>query len=825
MVAVQGRGRVLFLSIRYVSDMAITDFGAKIGGARKDLRGTFTKADLDGLNHAERLKLVRKDMVWPTPDYAKLVEDGEVDAKTAAMIKQVRDSLPASPMVYSTANEEDYAKACESYIEVVNTVQATIRGQKTIPGITAALLTDQNFREIIGDVSPKSDVRFGENRVVASFKESERYRAFEKANGALDYSTRSSMHTGLALAGQGSLSREMVRLFRKNPEWPQATGRVHTAIREHNLNPVENPDGTWSIGVYSSRMDPSNYGYYTRRTPFGAVLGKTFESAELAKEALIAAGEEHFKAKHLEKKAKRDAVVQRARVTNPEDVGYRVGPDQRDGYSATGEHYLLELGMRGGEFGNWVNDSERQQVLDRGYDAYCDLADTLGWDRTQISIGGTQAIAFGSRGRGGRNAAAAHYEPMRTVTNLTKPAGEGCLSHEWGHALDHYMGERAIAIGLTIPYADGAHFLSHGRLTTEHLQRVAEADRPEAEKLIELSNAMNRLDRVSEVPSVEEYRAQLQRSLDRAMESSRSAISSFGIGVTDLARWNKHSADEISRISNEAKSLVEAILADPSLSDWESRVKQAVSTTRAQVGRRGSWTYHEERLMEAFGSVAMWTHALADTQQPGFTPPARERFTDYHNACRALDRDTGHKKSYYALPEEMFARGFEATVEDWLRANDRRNPYLVSGTSGAAFPAGDERARATSELLEKIQALGAFIPVLERKRVHEMPVKMELEDLASQQSAEVTTAAPVKEDVVVAEEVGDTEQSVAVAETKDVAREEVRTQPAEVHRQRPSQLDLFFGDEPGSGAQIIANIERNLDGLMRKQRDVSSPAI
>lgn len=46
------------------------------------------------------------------------------------------------------------------------------------------------------------------------------------------------------------------------------------------------------------------------------------------------------------------------------------------------------------------------------------------------------AIAFGARGRNGK--AAAHYEPLRRVINLTKTMGAGSLAHEWFHAIDRF---------------------------------------------------------------------------------------------------------------------------------------------------------------------------------------------------------------------------------------------------------------------------------------------------------------------------------------------------------------------------------------------------
>ena len=59
-----------------------------------------------------------------------------------------------------------------------------------------------------------------------------------------------------------------------------------------------------------------------------------------------------------------------------------------------------------------------------------------------LSLNGELAIAFGARGHGGEEAAAAHYEPGHQVINMTKIKGAGSLAHEWFHALDHYLGRQ-----------------------------------------------------------------------------------------------------------------------------------------------------------------------------------------------------------------------------------------------------------------------------------------------------------------------------------------------------------------------------------------------
>lgn len=112
--------------------------------------------------------------------------------------------------------------------------------------------------------------------------------------------------------------------------------------------------------------------------------------------------------------------------------------------------------VRGGEFGNWMTDKDRQASLDFGYDAFCDLADVLDIAIADISFNGKLAIAFGARGSGN---ARAHYEPDLKVINLTKLKGAGSLAHEWGHALDDYISE---ALGITT-----TKLFSETRLITE----------------------------------------------------------------------------------------------------------------------------------------------------------------------------------------------------------------------------------------------------------------------------------------------------------------------------------------------------------------------
>jgi hypothetical protein len=107
----------------------------------------------------------------------------------------------------------------------------------------------------------------------------------------------------------------------------------------------------------------------------------------------------------------------------------RNNPYQSNATKATGQQILDTYKFRAGEFGNWVNNTERQKFLNYGYDALNDLAEAMEILPEDISYGGNMAIAFGARGHG-LTGAVAHFEPIKKVINMTKLKGAGSVAHE-----------------------------------------------------------------------------------------------------------------------------------------------------------------------------------------------------------------------------------------------------------------------------------------------------------------------------------------------------------------------------------------------------------
>lgn len=116
----------------------------------------------------------------------------------------------------------------------------------------------------------------------------------------------------------------------------------------------------------------------------------------------------------------------------------RVGK-QRHTADITPDEFTKNFGFRGVQFGNWMAQSgalSRQNMINSAFNSLHDMAEVLGIDSDDVSLGGRLGLAFGARGSG---RALAHYEPKQVVINLTKYGGAGSLAHEWFHALDNLI--------------------------------------------------------------------------------------------------------------------------------------------------------------------------------------------------------------------------------------------------------------------------------------------------------------------------------------------------------------------------------------------------
>ena len=231
------------------------------------------------------------------------------------------------------------------------------------------------------------------------------------------------------------------------------------------------------------------------------------------------------------------------------DSQIRQGDDVREGIDVDAEMLRKTFGFRGVEFGNWAANDERQKFINLGYDALSDLSDILNIPKEAIALDGKLGFAFGARGVSG---ASAHYEPAKVVINLTKMNGAGAMAHEWGHALDHYLGE----LNTLNSYGGAPKYLSGGtdapkirHLNTELREEVQTAARGVMEAMFEKDMPKADVIRQHEL-SIENYDKKLTNWGHYANQAS----------LTAKEKQNaKQAMDELQYLKQNAQKQIQAI--------------------------------------------------------------------------------------------------------------------------------------------------------------------------------------------------------------------------------------------------------------------------
>lgn len=405
--------------------MEIQDFGEKIGGAKKDLwkeRG-LSVDDLSYMNDAERIQLIKKDNIWKKPNYQEMVESG-LPVRVAYFIKTIRDATPTKPIIL--LRNSDIELKQKEYIDFVSKLRDYVMNLKQEDDILT-------FYE-----------KFLSNYIIRD-KSSYYVRVSPEVSSAVD--------NKLLQASQISNFYNMDKEIRKKQFcytddekvlsnfdiFVYDNDNVKLTIDYNNRTVIEVKEGLGKRFIYP-KEDFADILTWKENTIFimdlitRNIIKNNLENIDAAEKFIL----ENYKQQSNEKT---NNSKNRKKKFIPEQLKYitRDGEDYRNNRNITGEDMLKTFQFKGGEFGNWLNENDRQQSLNYGYDALLDLSKALSISPTDISLDGKLSIAFGSRGSGD---ALAHYEPTREVINLTKMRGAGSLAHEWGHALDDIIGKQ-----------------------------------------------------------------------------------------------------------------------------------------------------------------------------------------------------------------------------------------------------------------------------------------------------------------------------------------------------------------------------------------------
>ena len=436
-----------------MAEKKIEDFGEKIEGARKDIAALrkgimeLTGEMIDGWNSKEQEQYINKDLVWKRPDYQEMVEYG-LDREIAYFIKTVRDAIPAKPPIKTEEGRK-------GYVEFV-----------------------QNVRDMALKVESYDDIASFKNQMISNYLE---------RSGVRSYNAKPETYGGFQTKMLRALNQTKYNLERevrsKEFCYSEDEHLKHTYIQA-----IFSPSQYADIKVQQNKLGVGTdheYGhldiYVTEKKGFRDTIIFRIQDEKHHCPDMIEADFQHDKfyvisknnellfkdintkeeAEHLAmewaKKAeqmknpskKKTARSHKEKLLPPQlENVQRIGEEHREcDMNVSGEDILESFKLRGGQFGNWTNQNDRQTNMNMLFDAFRDLAVALDIPYEDVSLTkdngertAALAIAWGARGH---SSALAHYEPLENVINLTKMRGAGSLAHEWGHALDCYVKEMA----------------------------------------------------------------------------------------------------------------------------------------------------------------------------------------------------------------------------------------------------------------------------------------------------------------------------------------------------------------------------------------------
>lgn len=403
----------------------IDDFGEVIHGAVKHRRVALAE-DLNTDKTLEDYHTQPLSKLLPKPDYEKMAAEG-TDNKTLAMLALLRSMIPAKPRVPHRLNRWAIQVAEARYISR-ELLDGSLPADEYIDRIRQE--KGSHYSEIVKTWEMLHQLSPAQLDQAAGYRvKSHAYSMFD----GKEYNPPKVVHT---------LENEKGRRVLDSDDLDDLSKKAKAYFDQQAASP-EPADSKTKLDIYQNRRTGEVFiAYGKNKTPLQGGFKTAAEARDYVKTN---------RAELLEKLSKlREQSREEQRNASNRD---RTGPERHEG-NVTPEAFSDAFGFRGVQFGNYVEGPRRQSDLNRAYDSLMDMADVLKVPAKALSLNGRLGLAFGARGKGGKNAAAAHYEPDQVAINLTKGNGAGSLAHEWFHALDNYFGQRDIAMGDNVVSGD-----------------------------------------------------------------------------------------------------------------------------------------------------------------------------------------------------------------------------------------------------------------------------------------------------------------------------------------------------------------------------------
>lgn len=617
--------------------------------AAKDGTGVrHTTVNWDALEDNPRAaaKAVVKEAVLAEVDWDAL-EKKKVEPGAAFLMQKMLAAV-APTAEDSPEKRRDYVYGC-------NMLQDRMAKCKTVKDVVDEI--DKIREEMTGFTLDAAQAKEYKKLTAAKVKARDEYSRLEKesrdshnvyyhAEGRLsglkweqDKRTRRGWKPDAELQGRiDALSKEVEAGRKAHTEWQEKNGKKHAqaegawrdswkavdefenVVRAKNL--IQHPltKGFRSLGGKFYAL----VNYRSTRTGSDA-FGKHVATAKAGRIKDYSFAREEKKARAASKESQR---FQFAVADQVERIGGR--PLASADYGT--DDLKKQFRLANVQSGNWVlkDVNSAKSHVEQCALAFQDLADITGIPEKDISLNGRLSMAFGARGHG-LSGAAAHYEPVHRVINLTKMKGGGSLAHEWLHSVDDIVGE-----------------IEAGKRAGRETYATSETE-PKTEVQKAFANLV-----------------EVMTAGDHTVKTTKT------ITESEAEHWKKV-MERNKRTGFYGASGLKAIHDAPDISAAiESLHKMFTAGRFGAIGQDGKAGAKASRNYENHKQAAVAWHAgtSATYDVPGF------RGSKYLVEAQKLS--AVHGAGYFDSRKEMAARAFAAYMEDKLEEAKRRNTYLTA---------------------------------------------------------------------------------------------------------------------------------------------------
>lgn len=366
----------------------INDFGTPLSGARKNLQMTIDTIDAMGVK--EILDKVKKNNLWPQPDWKELSQS--YDAKNAYFVRILRDKFKASLGIRRILNEDILRSYAKEYLSVLG-----------------ALLNACDIFLATGDMSCITDnIAVSKNQI--NFP-------------ALRANLESLLNISKAKTDDACELQDFPTNIIGALKYAYVYERRHIK-----------PDGSFSCLYIIARDKKGAKGVVEQVNLFNKVFTTREQAIEYARGNIVTL------------KRRSAATSNMVYYLRPELKKIdRKGPDLRHNTNVLEFDLLNTFNIAGGEFGKWQNQQSRQAFINYTFDALSDLAYVLNIPHTAVSLehnGKKLSLSYGARGSGFQEKAIDTFDANdNEIIHIQKLSGAGWVARAYGKAVDNYIGK------------------------------------------------------------------------------------------------------------------------------------------------------------------------------------------------------------------------------------------------------------------------------------------------------------------------------------------------------------------------------------------------